>query len=61
MRNSGGVNMARIIVKQICCGTCKWNYKAKGSDDWVCTNDNSGNAADWTDFYHSCEQWEERK
>ena len=53
--------MARIIVKQIYCGTCKWNCKAKGSEDWVCTNDNSDNAADWTDFYHSCEQWEERK
>lgn len=43
-----------------CCGTCKWHKHERISDGWVCINNCSEYCADWTDYGHCCEEWEER-
>lgn len=42
-----------------CCGTCKWR-ECEMDDSWICVNSNSEHLADWTDYDHCCEEWEER-
>lgn len=44
-----------------CCGTCKHHSKDDGNDDWVCVNPESEYFADYTDYNHSCEEYEERE
>ena len=41
-----------------CCGTCYW-HKREG-DDWICTNSNSDELADYTEYGFVCDCWEER-
>lgn len=41
------------------CGTCKYHEYEHVSDGWVCVNDDSEYVADWTDFNHTCPDWEE--
>lgn len=43
-----------------CCGTCKWHQYAS-DDGWVCTNDESEYFTDFTDYDHTCPDWEERE
>ncbi len=43
-----------------CCGTCKWYCHEDISDGCVCVNSDSEFCADWTDYGHCCEEWEER-
>lgn len=42
-----------------CCGTCKW-HECEMDDSWICFNSDSEYCADWTDYGHCCEKWEER-
>jgi len=41
------------------CGTCYW-HKREG-DDWVCTNRDSDEWADFTGHGFACEEWEGRE
>ncbi len=43
-----------------CCGNCKWQRYEKDSQSWVCTNMDSEYVSDWTEYNHTCDQWEER-
>ena len=45
-----------------CCGTCQY-HKADDCwpSDWVCTNADSENCADFTEWEDWCEQYEERE
>ena len=43
------------------CGTCKWHYREIVSDGWICVNDDSEHCTDFTDYEHTCENWEERE
>ena len=42
------------------CGTCRYHQHEDVDDGWVCTNAESENCADWTEYTDSCEEWEER-
>lgn len=42
-----------------CCGNCKWHQRDDKFDDWVCCNGDSEYVADYTDYDHCCEDWEE--
>jgi len=42
-----------------CCGTCRHHSK-DDNGDWMCVNAKSDYCADWTEYNHSCEEWEER-
>lgn len=44
-----------------CCGNCKWHKYETASQGWVCCNSDSEYVADWTDYEHTCDQWEERE
>ena len=44
-----------------CCGTCKYHCFEDWTQGWVCCNDKSEYLADWTDYDHVCEDWEERE
>ncbi len=41
------------------CGYCKWHRFEKESEGWVCTNPNSENYSDWTDYGETCDEQEE--
>lgn len=43
-----------------CCGTCKYHHHESIDDGWVCVNDSSEYVADYTDYEHCCEDYEER-
>ena len=43
------------------CGTCKYHHHENISEGWVCCNDESEYIADWTEYDHSCDAWEERE
>lgn len=47
--------------QQQCCGTCKWHSLENITDGYVCTNGESEYVADWTDYDHKCDEWEERE
>ncbi len=47
-------------MRDKCCGTCKWHEHETVDDGWVCVNADSRYCADWTDYNHVCEDWEER-
>ena len=44
------------------CGTCKHHYRSKEGfrNDWCCTNDASDYCTDYTEYSHTCEEWEGR-
>jgi len=42
------------------CGNCRWYEHENISNGWVCVNNDSDYCADWTDYNHTCEYWEER-
>ena len=45
-----------------CCGNCKYYYKAYDEyEDYVCVNGESEYVADWTDYSHCCDEYEERE
>jgi hypothetical protein len=44
-----------------CCGSCRWHYYTEPDDDWICTNPNSENYADFTEYAHSCEEYQSRR
>lgn len=44
-----------------CCGTCAYHEKDDHAEDYVCVNDQSEEFADWTDFNHCCDVYEERE
>jgi len=48
--------------KEECCGTCRY-HKPDGTfpDDWVCTNPDSDNYSEWTEYEDTCDEWESRK
>lgn len=43
-----------------CCGTCKWNEYDEYGYAWVCCNGDSDYCADFIEYEHSCEEWEEK-
>lgn len=64
-----GVNIQNITIKgsdnymkdiNKCCGTCKYHEHENVDDGWVCVNQDSEYVADWTDYDHCCEEYEER-
>jgi hypothetical protein len=46
--------------KQIC-GTCEFHKYNFYHDDYMCRCDESEYCADWTDYKHTCDCWEEKK
>lgn len=44
-----------------CCGTCKHSKYDKQSEDFVCSNSESENFADWVDYSNYCEEWEDNE
>lgn len=45
-----------------CCGLCQY-HKPEGNifpPDWICTNPESENYSDYTEYSDKCEQFEER-
>ena len=48
-----------VIAQRTCCGTCKYHKPRNG--DFECTNENSDFYADYTDYNHHCEEYEEDK
>ena len=46
-------------MKRDCCGTCKYHKPRNG--DFECANENSDFYADYTDYNHHCEEYEEDK
>ena len=42
------------------CGTCKHIEFDKQSEDFVCSNSESDNFAEWVDYTDECEEWEEK-
>lgn len=50
------------MANRKCCGTCK-HHSPDGSfpDDWMCVNEASDACGDYTEFYDTCEEWEERE
>jgi len=47
--------------KEQCCGTCEWHQHENVTDGWVCVNDQSEYCTDYTDYGHSCPDWEGRR
>lgn len=43
------------------CGTCKYHQFEDISDGWVCVNNESEYVSDWTEFNHTCPDWEGRE
>ena len=43
-----------------CCGTCRYGYYDK-MQGYVCLNSESEYVADFVEYDHSCEEWEEKK
>lgn len=41
------------------CGTCEYGSYDK-TDGYVCANDNSEYVADFVEYNHSCDSWEEK-
>ena len=50
-----------MAIEKECCGTCKYHQYENIRDGYVCCNDSSEYVADWTDYGHYCEEWEERE
>lgn len=44
-----------------CCGTCRYHEQDEFAEDYVCVNDRSEEFADWTDYNHCCDEYEERE
>lgn len=44
--------------KPECCGTCKYNKRDDISDDWVCICQESDYFSDFTEYTHTCGEWE---
>lgn len=42
-----------------CCGTCEYGVYDK-TDGYVCVNGDSEYVADFVEYDHSCENWEEK-
>lgn len=42
-----------------CCGTCKYGLYDR-TQGYVCVNDESEYVADFVEYNHSCESWEEK-
>lgn len=47
--------------KDQCCGTCKWHQHESVDDGWVCVNDDSEYCTDFTDYDHTCLDWESKE
>lgn len=43
------------------CGTCKYHQFESVDEGYVCVNDESEYVADWTEFNHTCPDWEGRE
>lgn len=46
-------------MKEECCGTCQYSTYDKMTG-YVCCNDNSEYIADFVEYGHCCEQYEEK-
>lgn len=45
-----------------CCGTCKWHKQDETfEEDYMCCNGFSDYLADFTDYDHCCDEYEERE
>ena len=44
-----------------CCGTCKYHEYENIDEGYVCVNDESEYVADWTEYNHCCDEWEEKE
>lgn len=44
-----------------CCGTCRWHQHENITDGWVCVNGDSEYCTDFTDYEHTCPDWEGRR
>ena len=47
--------------EEYCCGTCKWHLHENVDDGWVCVNGDSEYCTDFTDYDHTCPDWEGRE
>lgn len=42
------------------CGTCRW-HRTKNGEDWYCIAEFADENGDYTDYDHTCDEWEERE
>lgn len=40
------------------CGTCKYHQFESVDEGYVCVNGESEYLSDWTEYGHSCSEWE---
>ena len=43
-----------------CCGNCEY-CRQDECGDWICTNPESEDIADWVEYEYYCEEWSERE
>ena len=49
-----------MTERKECCGTCKYGLCVK-TNGYVCVNDESDYAADFVEYSHSCDFWEQKQ
>jgi len=46
------------------CGNCKYHFPIRmkeGITSWLCVNEKGDNCGYWTDYDHTCEDWEDER
>lgn len=43
------------------CGTCKWCKFDRNAEDFICTNPDSNNIADYVEYKDFCYEWESKE
>ena len=49
--------------KERCCGTCKYHRRQRGTNDWLCSNEDCEYVWAFTGYAdgEQCEEWEARE
>ena len=48
------------MAKGKCCGNCEYHLYDEAYQDFYCSNEESDNCGEFTDYKHVCEEYEER-
>jgi hypothetical protein len=49
-----------MVERKECCGTCEYGTYDK-TNGYVCVNDESDYVADFVEYDHSCDFWEQKQ
>lgn len=47
-----------MVTKNERCGNCKYHKKDVGTGEWICCCPDAEEYGDYTDYRHSCPDWE---